>query len=195
MELEDLKATWKQSGYDTGKKINVMELIQNKSYGPVAAMKTAFAKEIGMMAIIPVILVLTNLDNIGGVLRSLMFWSYVIFCAGVIVFASRNFRLLGRMDGRVKSHLVQQLYLLETRLKRNLAGIRVAMIYFILLTEIMPYFQHYRTLDFWLSVPPLVRFGTYVSLLVLQYFVSRRVAKKKYGEHIAYLKELVKEME
>src|SRR5258705_3896421 len=99
MELEDLKKTWKQTEISTNKNIDIMELIHNKNYGPLAALKRAFLKEIRMMAIIPLILLLTNLDNIGGVLRSVMFWSYVAFCIGVVAFASYNYRLVAKMEG------------------------------------------------------------------------------------------------
>ena len=198
MELEDLKQTWKQSEIKPAKNIDIMELIQNKNYGPLAAMKRTFLKEIRMMTIIPLVLLLTNLDNVGGVLRSVMFWSYVTFCIGVVVFAFRNYRILGRMDGMdgmVKSNLEQQIHLLEKRLKWNLVGIRIAMLYFIVLTEVMPYFQHYRSLELWHSVHPAIRFSTYAVLLVLQYFISRKMLQRKFGGHLAYLKELMKEMQ
>jgi len=196
MELEELKQTWKQSEISTNKNLDIMELIHNKNYGPLAALKRAFLKEIRMMAIIPLILLLTNLNDIGGVLRSVMFWSYVAFCIGVVLFASYNYRIVGRMeemDGVVKSNLEQQIHLLEKRLKWNIVGIRIAMLYFIILTEVIPYFQHYRSLELWHSISPVARFSTYAILLILQYFISRKVLQRKFGEHLAYLKELVKE--
>jgi hypothetical protein len=39
MELDDLKNSWKKTELKTNKNVDIMELIQHKSYGPVAALK------------------------------------------------------------------------------------------------------------------------------------------------------------
>ena len=197
MELDDLKQTWKQSEFKPDKNTDIMELIHNKKYGPLAALKRTFVKEIKFMAVLPIIIMLCNLDNIGGVLRSIMFWSYIAFCAGLLLFAAFNYRIVSRMeamDGMVISNLEQQIQILERRLKANITALRIAMLYFIVLTEVMPYFQHYRTLSLWHAVSPVARFSTYAILLIVQYFTSRKVYQKKFGQYLAYLKELVKEM-
>jgi hypothetical protein len=85
--------------------------------------------------------------------------------------------------------------LLETRLRQNLIGIRVALLFFIVLTEVLPYFQHFRMLNTWHSLSPFIRFGAYAALFLFQYFVSRTVSQRKFGQHIAHLKELVKQMQ
>ena len=175
-----------------------MELIRQKSYGPIAALKREFRKQILVMAILPLFLLLTNADDITRVLTSIMFWSYVAFCLGIIVFAWNNYRIadkMEKMDGIVKSNLEQQVNILETRLKRKIIALRAALIYFILLTEVVPYFQHYRMLDKWHSLSPLVRFGSYAGLLLLQYFFSAKIIRRKFGTHLNYLKDLVHEMQ
>jgi hypothetical protein len=82
MELDDLKQTWKQTPVQKATNTNIMELIQHKSYGPVGALKREFRKQIMVMAILPVALFLTNMNDISKVLNSVMFWSYVAFCLG-----------------------------------------------------------------------------------------------------------------
>jgi hypothetical protein len=198
MELDDLKQTWKQTPLKKATNTDIMELIQHKSYGPVSALKTAFRKQIMLMAILPVVLLTTNLGNADAVLTSVLFWSYVVFCLGVIVFSYYNYRIVEKMegmDGMVKSNLEQQLHLLETRLRWNMIGLRIVLLYFIVLLEVVPYFQHYRMLSKWHSLDPLIRFGAYAAFLILQYFTSRRVCQQKFGRHIAYLKSLVNELE
>lgn len=198
MELDDLKESWKQTNIKKITNTNIMELIQHKSYGPVSALKRAFAKQIRLMIIIPVILLLTNVNDLGKVLSSIMFWSYVVFCMGVVFFAYYNYRLVEQMEdmnGLVKSRLEQQVNIMETRLKGNIIGVRIALLFFISLTEIVPYFQHFRMLDKWHSLSPAIRFGAYALLLILQYLLSRKISERKYGKHLSYLKELVKEME
>lgn len=198
MELDDLKQTWQQTPINKNLNTDIMDLLLHKSYGPVAALKKAFRKQIIVMLILPVLILLTNLGQIEATLSSVMFWSYVAFCIGVVIFASFSYRTVRKMEdmsGRVRANLEQQITILETRLRWNMIGIRIAMLFFILLTEILPYFQHYRMLDKWHSLSPAIRLGTYASLLLLQYFVSRKFMERKFGAHLRYLKELVKEMQ
>jgi hypothetical protein len=199
MELDDLKQQWKQAD-KTQKPINknIMELIQHQSRGPVAALKTSFRKQIIAMTVMPIIIIATNLQHIDKTLSSALFWFYIVFCIGVIVFARLNYQVVKKMegmDGNLKANLEEQLFLLETRLRQNLIGIRVALLFFIVLTELLPYFQHFRMLNTWHSLSPFIRFGAYAALLLFQYFVSRAVSQRKFGQHINRLKELVKQMQ
>jgi hypothetical protein len=198
MELDDLKQTWKQTPVKKATNTDIMELIQHKSYGPVSALKREFTKQIMVMAILPVLLFLTNLDDTSKVLNSVMFWSYVAFCLGVVVFAYCNYRIVEKMEGMdrmVRLNLEQQINTLQTRLRWKIVGLRIVLLYFIALTEIVPFFQHYRILDKWHSLTPAIRFGAYAALLLLQYFFSRRIIQRKFGRHIDYLRGLVKEMQ
>jgi hypothetical protein len=196
MELDDLKEAWKKTNL---KKTNtdIMELIQHKSYGPLNALKREFIKQIRLMLVMPIILILTNIQNVDAVLTSIMFWSYVALCLAVIVVSYFNYRTVSKMgmDRMVRSNLEEQISVVETRLKWYQKGVRIALLFFIMLTEVVPYFQHYRMLDKWHSLSPLIRFGTYAGFLMLQYFVSSAVCHRRFGSHLAYLKNLVKEME
>lgn len=175
-----------------------MQLIQHKSYGPLAALKKAFRKQILLMAIIPVFFIISNADNLSAVLNSVILWCYIAFCIGVIIFSYYNYQIVNKMEGMdslVKTNLEQQINLLETRMKWKKTGLMVALIFFILLVEIVPYFQHYRMLDKWHALPAAIRYLSYAGLLVLQYFANTWVNDRRYGTHLKYLKELVKEMQ
>jgi uncharacterized membrane protein len=198
MELDDLKQTWKETSITKSKNTDIMNLIKLKSYGPIAALKREFRKQIVVMSVLPLFLLFTTVDNISQISTNVLFWTYVTFCLAMVIFGVVNFRALtkmGTMDEMVRSNLEQQIDLLETRLKWKLVGLRIVLIFFIILVEVVPYFQHYRMLDKWHSLSPFVRFGTYAGFLVLQYFLSRAVNERKFGGHIKYLKALVKEMQ
>ena len=198
MELDELKQAWNNAPAKKNINTNIMNLIQHKSYGPVAALKRSYRKEMAMMLLIPFLLLLTNIDDVGGVMRSIMFWSYVAFCITVVGFAYYNYRIvdkLGSTDKLVKDYLEQQITVVQTNLKRTIIGIRIALLYFIILAEVLPHFQHYRMLDKWHAVAPSIRFSAYAGFLILQYFVNKKVAERKYGVHLTYLKELTKEMQ
>ena len=198
MELDDLKQTWKQPETNKNLNTNIMNLIQHKTYGPIAALKKEFRKQIVVMSLLPLLLIFANLDDISKPLTSILFWAYVLFCAGAILFAFFNYRIANQMsvmDGKVKSNLEKQVNVLQTRIQWKITGLRIAMLFFIVLTEVVPYIQHYRMLDKWHSLSPAIRFGAYTVLLLLQYFVGRKVIYRKFGSHINYLKELIREME
>ena len=197
MELDDLKQHWKENNLKT-QNTNIMELIQHKSYGPVAALKREFKKQMRLMAIIPLLLIATNANDISTVFTSVLFWAYVVFCAGMVAFGWASYGIAAKMENRetdVRSNLEQQIGALEMRLKWKLVAIRIALLFFIVLTEVVPYFQHYRMLDKWHSLSPAIRFGAYAALLLIQYFVGRKIIYRKFGTHLNYLKELIREME
>ena len=198
MELDDLKQTWKQTPIHKPVNTDIMELIQHKSYGPVVALKKQFFKQIRLMIILPFLIFFTNLDDVHKVLTSVLFWTYIAFCVGLIVFSWFNYRIVQKMEGMdamVKTNLEQQISILETRLKWHFTGVRIAFIFFVVLLEILPYFQHYRMLDKWHSLSPLIRFSSYAAFLALQYFTARPILYRKFGQHLKYLKSLVDDMQ
>jgi hypothetical protein len=198
MELDELKQSWKQTPVKKISNTDIMELIHHKSYGPITALKKAFRKQIAVMIVLPVFLLATNMGDINKALTSTLFWAYSAFCISVVIFASYNYRIVSKMesmDGIVKANLQQQVNILDTRLKAMFVGLRIGLLILILLTEVVPYFQHYRMLDKWHSVNPLIRFSSYAALLLFQYFIGGMIIRKKFGDHIAYLKTLIKEMQ
>ncbi len=196
MELDDFKQHWQRAG--KVKNNDIKMIMQNKRTGPLAELKRSFKRQIIAMIMVVIFILATNLQHIEKTLSSALFWFYVLFCLCVCIFARINYNLVKRMevmDGMVKTNLEQQILLLQRRLKQNLIGIRVALLLFIVLTEVLPYFQYFRMLHTWNSLSPFIRFGAYAALFLFQYFISRRVSQQKFGKHIAHLKELVKQME
>src|SRR4051794_5620180 len=198
MELDDLKHRWKQADKIEKPKIqNIMELIQNKSYGPVAELKRSFKKQVIAMITVSIAIIGTNIGHIEKTLSSALFWFYIVFCIGVILVARMNYTVVKKiegMDGMVKSNLEHQISILETRQRQKLIGIRVAMLFFIVLLEVLPYFQDLRMLNKWHSLSPFIRFAAYAILFSFQYLMTVVVSRRRFGRHIDYLKELVKQM-
>lgn len=197
MELDDLKQSWKAQKTDTAKNTNIMELIQHKSNGPVAALKRGFKRQIILMLLMPGLIFIANSMNAEGLLRSILFWSYVGFCILAVVFFYFDYRITNRMEsmeGDVKANLQKQILLLEKRLRWKIIGLPIITLFFILLLEVLPSIQYYRMLNTWHNLSPFFRFGAYGLLLLFQYVVSRRINERKFGAHLRHLKELVREM-
>jgi hypothetical protein len=198
MDLDELKNTWQQMPPQKNINTDIMEILQHKSYGPLAALKKTFRKQMVAMFLIPFLLLLTNAQDIQGVLTSILFWSYVAFCIYIIVFAYYNYRIVSKMeekDAMVKTTLEQQIHLLEKRANWQVASTRVVLLFFIMLVEVVPYLQHYRMLDKWHALPVPVRIGAYAFLLLLQYLLNKTIKQRKIGRHLDYLKELLRQMQ
>jgi hypothetical protein len=198
MELDDLKHGWKQANkIENPKNLNIMELIQNKRYGPVAELKRSFKKQVIAMITVSIAIIANNIGHIEKTLSSALFWFYILFCIGVIIVARLNYTVVKKiegMDGMVKSNLEHQILILETRQRQKLIGIRVAMLFFIVLLEVLPYFQNLRMLNKWHSLSPFIRVAAYIVLFLFQYFMTGMVSRRRFRRHIDYLKELVKQM-
>lgn len=198
MELDELKKTWNNTQPPKTYNQSIMEIIKHTSLGPTAALKKAFRKQILILSIMPALLILTNINQVETTLTSIFFISYVVFCIGVILFSLYNYRIVQNMentDGPVRSNLEMQINLLETRLRMNNTGLRIILLYFIILCEVVPYFQHFGMLEVWHSIHPVIRILTYAIAIIGQYYMSRKVSYQKFGKHLAYLKQLVKDMQ
>jgi hypothetical protein len=197
MELDDLKQSWKEQPIQSTKNTDIMEMIQHKSNGPVAALKRGFKKQMRIMMLMPLFIFITNSMNAEGLLNSIIFWSYVLFCILVVIFFYFNYRIAARMEameGNVKENIEHQILLLEKRQRWKIIGLPIATLFFILLFEVVPYIQYYKMLNTWHNLSPLIRFGAYASILALQYFASRRIGERRFGAPIRHLKEMMKEM-
>jgi len=64
MELDELKQTWKETTIKKNKNTDIMDLMKQKSYGPIAALKREFRKQIMVMALFPLFLLFTTIDDI-----------------------------------------------------------------------------------------------------------------------------------
>ncbi|MEO8112510.1 MAG: hypothetical protein ABI594_20845 [Ginsengibacter sp.] len=198
MEIDELKDAWKNTvGGHGQQRENIMEMIQHDSSGPVAALKKAFRKQYRFIIIVALI-VLNNLTHGFSEINFLFFFSYLIFCGLLSFFFYQNYRMIGRiekMDGLIKTTVEQQITWLESRLKTHLAAVRIALLFFIALAEVLPYFQHGRMLDKWHALSPYLRVLVYVSVMALQYFISRGLSNRRFGRHLRHLKELVVQLQ
>jgi hypothetical protein len=197
MELDDLKNAWKQ---DAGKQTNtpdIMELIHQKSKGPIASLKTAFRKQMAAVAVLMSTVVFSFARNVESLGSHLLFWTCMGFCVALIAALFANYRLSQKMESmneKVKDNLEQHVALLEQRLKWQNIGARVVILVFILLLEVIPLFQHIRMVSTWHALSPFIRFSVYAAYLVFQYFLSRFVQQRKFGKHLDHLKSLLQEM-
>ncbi len=198
MELDDLKQPWLESAKNI-KPFNksVMEIIQNKSYGPAARLKRNFRK---MIIIIPIVvtMLIVNLSKKHDIFSDVLFWFYIIFISSMMLFFYYNYRLINKMqcmDCLVKTNLEKQVKTLENGFKLRLLITRGAFIIFIVLLEVLMYYHQEPALVKWYAQPVIIRMLAYAILITSWYFITKLVSRTKYGKHIQNLKNLVQQME
>jgi hypothetical protein len=197
MEIDDLKKIWNETQPEKKSTLKIMEIIQSKNGGPLESLKRSYKKQAIVMSVLPGLLLASNFSNLDSVLTSVLFWSYVAFCIGVVIFARMNYNLVAKMqnaDTMVKNNLEQQIILLEKRSKLEIIGFRSALVFFIVLLEVLPYFQHYRMLATWNSLDPIIRFGAYFLIAAFQHLMISKVRHRKVGQHLENLKTLASQM-
>ena len=197
MELDDLKKTWKQENQKQTKTPDIMELIHQKSRGPIASLKNSFRKQMIVVTALMSMVIATQAGNLDSISSNLLFWTFIGFCLAMILTFYVNYRQTGKMeamDEKVKNNLMKYVNMMEERLRWQNIGARVVILFLILLLEIIPLYQHVRMLDTWNSLSPLIRFSSYAAYLVFQYYISRSVTRRKFGKHLDHLKSLLKEV-
>jgi amino acid transporter len=198
MELDELKKSWQQAPGKNFDDTNIMGMVRSEGKGPLQALRKAYMKQIVVLIVVPVALLLTNIDYLSAAFSSILFWTYILFCIGMMAFAFYNLRIvmsLQHSHEMLSTHLRRKLELLEKRKKAELIFMRATLLLLIILTEITPYFQQYRMLDKWHALSPAIRFPVYVLMIVLQYFASRNLKRKRTGEHIDHLRKLVGQLD
>ena len=197
MELDDLKKTWKQENQKQTKTPDIMELIHQKSRGPIASLKNSFRKQMIVVTALMSMVIATQAGNLDSTSSNLLFWTFIGFCLAMILTFYMNYRQTGKMeamDEKVKNNLMKYVNMMEQRLRWQNIGARVVILFLILLLEIIPLYQHVRMLDTWNTLSPLIRFSSYAAYLVFQYYISRSVTRRKFGKHLDHLKSLLKEV-
>ena len=198
MELDDLKQPWLESAKNIKPlNTNVMEIIQNKSYGPAAQLKRNFRK---MIIIIPIVvsMLIVNLSKKHDIFSDVLFWFYIVFISSMMLFFYYNYRLINNMqcmDCLVKSNLEKQVKTLENGFKWRMVIIRVAFIIFIVLLEVLMYYNQEPALAKWYAQPVTIRMCAYAILITAWYFITKLIFRTRYGKHIQNLKNLVQQME
>ena len=198
MELDYLKKPWQQATEKSRPAdTNIMELIQNKSYGPVATLKNRFKKQ---MIIIPLLFsfVLVQLSWHHNIYYNISFWLFLIAgiaMSGYFLYSYLLISKLQHMEHPVKANLEKQVNLLEKGYKWRLMGVRTLFVVYIILLEMLMYYKQEPSLVKWYAQPLAIRLLCYAALAIAFFFITRIVVNYKYGKHIRYLKELVQQMQ
>lgn len=199
MELDDLKAKWQSntSNHTSTSKNKIMELSQQKSYGPVAALKTALGKQVMIIPFLIVVLVAQAVRK-----PDLQTDPFFGLFAGVIVLAAAFFLaayyILGNMSrsdapvaDRLKSQVRSLGQLLWCYRLVSLAGVVMLAVFI----EMFKGVGTARLMEPWYEIDSWLRWATYAGLFVTVIFLSRSRFHKDFGKHLEEIRQNLSDIE
>lgn len=193
MDLDQLKLKWQErAAHDLVPELNVTQMLRQPAKSALSALKRSFRKQIVLLAVL-FLLIFYQFRN-KDLFINTFFWWYLFVCLSLCLFFYANLRLVKRLertDQPLTSHLLTQLSLIEKRMRWHRIFTRVAVIVLIILAETLPFFSDESMVLKWHAVDPLLRVVVYLAFILFQYFVGKRLAQKRYGQHLQRLKGLL----
>ena len=197
MELDNLKAIWKEQDPLPGLQPDLQQLLQKKSRGPIARMRRNVMIEAIVMVLcyIPtIILYLAWFDGRLWFISLMMSLILVFYC----VYYIRKDRLLKKMECvtcEVRSNLARQVNILRNYLRFYLWSATLVIV--------ISWSIAYLTIRYALQLKGLLApswLEPFLLLLIIPvsiglHFMNKRYFYKLYGRHIQKLQDLLQEMD
>jgi magnesium-transporting ATPase (P-type) len=193
MEIDQLKQQWQQDvAGDTPPDVDLQQIRNHSGASSLSDLKRSFRKQIVLLALVfsMVIYQFRHKD----LLNSVFFWLYLLFSISLLIFFYANFRIVKRLESNdqpLTAHLLQQVTLLQQRMRLHLMFTRGAALLLFILAELVPFFSEESMLVKWHAVHPLIRVAVYIAFIIFQYFVGKKLAEKRYGRHLQRLQSLI----
>lgn len=190
MELDDLKESWKKDNEKSNLNLNIMELIQRKSGGPIAVLKKIFKKKFLVLTMVTCTLAMQNITLWN---NDLMMWLFIGFCGLIDGYYYTRYNLLDDMqvlDMAVSNNIQKQVAILEKGFVFHLAILQVMPVIFAIVLEILMYHHQEPFFADWYGQPVYLRVACYTGLVGVFFIVKQYTIDRNFSRHIKYLKEL-----
>lgn len=206
MELDSLKEAWgKQETTDLiTKNTDIMELVQHKSYGPIATIKRKLTWQLVPIPIflgvilLQIIIKPALLDKFKVLFSEQPLFMWGASAAMILLVAQFGFSYIllqkvQKTDLSIKGAVEKNLTLFEKSLKaQRVVGIIILTI-FILLIEFGNKLPG-KEFDLLFSLNSEVRTLLYVAVLVFYFYFSKIMFQRQFGQHINFLKETLSKL-
>jgi hypothetical protein len=199
MELDDLKNSWKnktENSTETSKN-EIMEMIQHKSYGPLASLKEKLIRQVAIIPFVYAILIWKVIDK-PELQRDPFFGLFItVILIGSVFFAIAYWKLEQiRTEGsNVKSSLEVQ----AVSLHKIFTGYRIsAFLGVVAIGVFLEVFHNQGTallMQEWYDVPIAARIAVYAMLIVIGFFAAGMTYRQQFGQHIQKLRELTRQLD
>ncbi len=194
MELEDFKKTWNTNLAKTTASYNLDELLTKKTQAPLQILKKKYFTQAILLPVVAIFLSIVNV--ITPALRNRpVVWIAVPVLLILTYFHYRSYALIKKMEQpattNIKSHLENQLGILQLHGKQDLFFLRGLLIFFIVSLELLMFKNLVPEYNAWEQTNLWVRIATYGILLIIQPYISNYFYQLNFGQHISKLKDLV----
>lgn len=199
MELDQFKNEWntpEAAGFTPATK-PLSALIQDKSYGPGAALREQFRRQLLLVPVFAVVMAYKFWAN-PALLHNAAVWFFIGVALLLGAFFAWNMFLLNRIQHpgeALKAAIEKDIHQLERRFLQFNIGYRLVLILLAVLMEWMMHQQLFPELQDWYAVVIGWRIAAYAGIIILTWFQGRYIYRKTYGPHIEYLKSIVGKME
>lgn len=195
MELDDLKESWKKDKQGSNFNVNIMELIQRESDGPISVLKKTFKKKLKILAMVSCTLAIQNITLWN---NDMLMWLFIGYCGIIGGYYYSRYNLLDdirTLDMTVSGNIKKQVKTLEKGVAFHLAIMQIMPVVFAVALEILmqndeePFFFDWHKQSFYL------RLMCYIGFFVIFYFVKQYAIGRNFDRHVKYLKELSGQLE
>jgi hypothetical protein len=206
MELDDLKQAWQQqTPKDTGvhNDKNIIDMVQNKSYGPLANLKEQFERNFFLIIIAYGVFIFDIIMNTPHWQKIYDDFPFFVWIASLITIISIvtliwDYILIRKMQTTqepLKNNIEHNLAFIDKSMKiQRWGGMLVLPLLFVMIEIIMHQHKNSNFKD-WYNVPVYFRMLAYIACMALLYFWSRYLYKRKFGKHIDFMRDMLRKME
>jgi phosphoglycerol transferase MdoB-like AlkP superfamily enzyme len=198
MELEDLKNTWKQGPKKEQKTTNIMEMIHQRSRGPLASLKKQFKRGLIFTPILILLLIVESVTIVDSIPGRILVLLVIIAIVAALPGMYYNYQLISKMEATpmpVIENLKEYIGILERRIRKGFVVQMLFTLLLIVLVEVLPLFYHdSQDLNQLHAHHPLVRFAIYIFGAGYLYFICRWSYRRNFARKIKPLKELLDTM-
>jgi hypothetical protein len=200
MELDQLKAIWKEAGHSSLpiNESSLNQMLNHQSKLPIAVMKRNLRLEVLFVILLDGFIVWQIYKK--GVSQYLLYdISIIVFAILFFIYARYKYKLLNKMECMscvVKSNLNLQFKSLEKLVKLYFHSGNIAVILIYMVTGVISYVEAQgESVSFPQTQQVLIFLSVGVVLIMMNYYFGRWYLFNLYGKHIQKLKNILHEMD
>ena len=193
MELDAFKVSWNNQSH-TKSHYNLNEILAQKVKSPIQLLKRKYLIQSILLPSVALMLTITNLVTPTLSNRPVV-WIAVPVLLLLTYFYYRSYALIKKLEQpattNIKTNLENQLKTLQLRGKQDLIFLRILLILFIAILELLMVKNLVPEYDTWEQTNFGIRIAVYAVLLLIQPYISSHFYNLNFGQHINKLKDLV----
>jgi hypothetical protein len=199
MELDDLKSSWKKTPEKEiiTSQVKIMELIQNKSYGPTASLKAVLSKQLLAVPVVSGILIWKAVSK-PELQSDPFFILFIVLALGMAISFGMAYSIVVKINSsgaEVKTNLRWQI----RSLQRILLCYRVlAFAAVVLMAVFLEMFSDRGTallIPEWYEIAIGLRVLGYAVMMLFAFLAARTAFNHQFGTHLLNLKGLIQDLE